>query len=124
MMIPDQAAAYDPPRPATRGLPELLDFIRGRRAALAGFIEEGAALKLDGELLTVTARNVLYTGYLSDNREAIAELASELYGRRITAQVHLSAMPGGGTRPVRQPLKFRRPKLTSPRPPRKSEPRR
>ena len=37
-----------------RELPELRDFIRGRRAALAGFMEQGAGLALDGDLLTVT----------------------------------------------------------------------
>ena len=45
-----------------RELPELRDFIRGRRAALAGFMEQGAGLVLDGETLTVTrAQRHLYS---------------------------------------------------------------
>ena len=72
-----------------RELPELRDFIRGRRAALAGFMEQGAGLALDGDILTVTARNDIYIRYLSDNKAVIAELASEHLGRAI--RVELSA---------------------------------
>ncbi|MGB8681581.1 MAG: DNA polymerase III subunit gamma/tau [Candidatus Binatus sp.] len=72
-----------------RELPELRDFIRGRRAALAGFMEQGAGLILDGDILTVTARNDIYIRYLSDNKAVIAELASEHLGRAI--RVELSA---------------------------------
>jgi hypothetical protein len=65
----------------------LREFIRGRRAALAGFMEQGAALELNGDVLIVAPRNDIYIRYLSDNRNVIAELASELYGRRIRAEV-------------------------------------
>jgi len=70
-----------------RELPELRDFIRGRRAALAGFMEQGAGLVLDGELLTVTARNDIYVRYLNDNKMVIAELASEHLGRAIRVEL-------------------------------------
>ncbi len=79
-----------------RELPELRNFIRGRRAALAGFMEQGAGLVLDGDLLTVTARNDIYIRYLSDNRGVIAELASEHLGRAI--RVELSTGTGDATR--------------------------
>ena len=72
--------------PAT-DLPELRDFIRRRRAALAGFMEQGAALALDGDLLRVIPRDPVYLRYLNDNRASIGELASELYGREIRAQI-------------------------------------
>jgi hypothetical protein len=70
-----------------RELPELRDFIRGRRAALAGFMEQGAGLALDGDLLTVTARNDIYVRYLNDNKMVIAELASEHLGRAIRVEL-------------------------------------
>jgi DNA polymerase-3 subunit gamma/tau len=70
-----------------RELPELRDFIRGRRAALAGFMEQGAGLVLDGDILTVTARNDIYVRYLSDNKAVIAELASEHIGRAIRVEL-------------------------------------
>ncbi len=70
-----------------RELPELRDFIRGRRAALAGFMEQGAGLVLDGDLLTVTARNDIYVRYLNDNKMVIAELASEHLGRAIRVEL-------------------------------------
>ena len=70
-----------------RELPELRDFIRGRRAALAGFMEQGAGLALDGDLLTVTARNDIYIRYLNDNKTVIAELASEHLGRAIRVEL-------------------------------------
>jgi len=70
-----------------RELPELRDFIRGRRAALAGFMEQGAGLVLDGDLLTVTARNDIYVRYLNDNKTVIAELASEHLGRAIRVEL-------------------------------------
>ena len=69
------------------GLPELRDFIRSRRAALFGFMEQGAALDLNDDVLTIVPRKDIYIRYLSDNRGVIAELASELYGRRIRAEI-------------------------------------
>jgi DNA polymerase-3 subunit gamma/tau len=72
---------------APSGLPDLRDFIRGRRAALFGFMEQGAALALNGDVLTIIPRNDIYIRYLNDNRGVIADLASELYGRRIRAEL-------------------------------------
>jgi AAA domain-containing protein len=66
-----------------RDLPELRDFIRSRRAALFGFMEQGAALELNGDVLTVIPRNDIYIRYLNDNCGAIGELASECFGRTI-----------------------------------------
>jgi DNA polymerase III subunit gamma/tau len=93
----DAPLRRSPPLAATAGtapqsvasidLPDLRDFIRSRRAALAGFMEQGAILRLAGDLLTVAPRNEIYVRYLSDNRTAIAELATELYGRRIRVEM-------------------------------------
>jgi len=69
------------------GLSDLRDFIRSKRAALAGFMEQGAALRIDGDTITVVPRNDIYVRYLSDNRTAIADLASELYGRPIKVEM-------------------------------------
>jgi DNA polymerase-3 subunit gamma/tau len=77
-----------------RELPELRNFIRNKRAALAGFMDQGAALGLDGDVLKIRPRNSIYTRYLSDNRSVIAQCASELYGRRITAEVVADGAPG------------------------------
>jgi hypothetical protein len=78
----------------SRELPELRNFIRGRRAALAGFMEQGAGLVLEGSILTVTPRNDIYIRYLSDNRAVIAELASEHLGRPIRVELsNASAAP-------------------------------
>jgi DNA polymerase-3 subunit gamma/tau len=68
-------------------LPELRDFIRTRRAALAGFMEQGASLALNDEVLTVNARNDIYIRYLSDNRATIAELAGEFFARPVKVEV-------------------------------------
>ncbi|HUO04559.1 MAG TPA: DNA polymerase III subunit gamma/tau [Candidatus Binataceae bacterium] len=84
--------------PQPREMPELRDFIRNRRAALAGFMEQGAGLTLEGDVLTVTARNDIYIRYLTDNKAAIAELASEHVGRPIRVE-----LIGGGTAPARAP---------------------
>ncbi len=78
-------------------LPELRDFIRSRRAALAGFMEQGASLKIDGDLLTITPRSDIYVRYLADNRNVISDLASELYGRRIRIEM---AANGASATPV------------------------
>ncbi len=98
------ASGPAPARPAstpavtsTPDLPELRDFIRARRAALAGFMEQGATLLLDGDLVTIAPRNDIYVRYLTDNRNVIAELASELYGRKIRAEV---AAPGAAPAPA------------------------
>ncbi|HYL59166.1 MAG TPA: DNA polymerase III subunit gamma/tau, partial [Candidatus Acidoferrales bacterium] len=78
--------AGEPADAGARELPELRDFIRSRRAALAGFMEQGAGLVLEGELLTVSARNDIYVRYLNDNKAVIAELASEHFGRSIRVE--------------------------------------
>ena len=84
---PRKTASESGSREEARELPELRDFIRNKRAALAGFMDQGAGLELDGDVLKIRPRSDIYTRYLSDNRGAIAESASELYGRRITAEV-------------------------------------
>ena len=92
-VVPSSMPAPEPsPASSSAGeLPDLRDFIRSRRAALASFMEQGASLKIDGDLLTVTPRSDIYVRYLTDNRNVIGELASELYGRRIKVE-----MAGGG----------------------------
>jgi DNA polymerase III subunit gamma/tau len=84
-------------------LPDLRDFIRSRRAALAGFMEQGASLKIDGDLLTVIPRSDIYVRYLTDNRNAIGELASELYGRRIKVEMAAGTGPATDATPDRPP---------------------
>jgi DNA polymerase-3 subunit gamma/tau len=71
-------------------LPELRGFIRNRRAALAGFMEQGAGLAIDGDVLTVIARNDIYIRYLNDNKAVIAELASEHLGRTIRVELSIN----------------------------------
>ncbi|MDO8432237.1 MAG: DNA polymerase III subunit gamma/tau [Candidatus Binatus sp.] len=75
------------PDSGARDLPELRDFIRSRRAALAGFMEQGAGLAIAGNLLTLSARNDIYIRYLNDNKSAIADLASEHFGRKIRVEL-------------------------------------
>jgi DNA polymerase III subunit gamma/tau len=74
-------------------LPELRAHIRSRRPALAGFMEQGADLVLNDELITVVPRNDIYVRYLNDNRNAIAELASELYRRKLRVQLSVQGTP-------------------------------
>jgi DNA polymerase-3 subunit gamma/tau len=94
---PPMAAA--PAASTTSDLPDLREFIRGRRAALAGFMEQGATLHLDGDLLTVAPRNDIYVRYLTDKRNEIADLATELYGRKIRAEI---AAPGAQSPPANE----------------------
>jgi DNA polymerase-3 subunit gamma/tau len=94
---PSMAAA--PAASTTSDLPDLREFIRGRRAALAGFMEQGATLHLDGDLLTVAPRNDIYVRYLTDKRNEIADLATELYGRKIRAEI---AAPGAQSPPANE----------------------
>ena len=68
-------------------LPELRDYVRSRRAALAGFMEQGALLSLDGDILRVAPRSDIYVRYLKDNLGVLAELASAMYGRPIQASM-------------------------------------
>ncbi len=91
--LPAARAATAPAGAASSGLPdlpELREHIRARRAALAGFMEQGASLSLDGDLLRVIPRNDIYIRYLNDNRASICELASELYGRKLRVEVSVN----------------------------------
>jgi hypothetical protein len=92
----DGEVKADAPRKAPGGpgdLPELREFIRNRRAALAGFMEQGAILQLADDVITVTPRNDIYIRYLSDNRNVIAGLASEMYARKICVEMAAIAAP-------------------------------
>jgi hypothetical protein len=80
--------------PVGSDLPELRAHIRARRAALAGFMEQGASLALDGDLLRVIPRNDIYIRYLNDNRASIGELATEFYGRKLRVEVSLNGAAG------------------------------
>jgi len=79
--------------PLAPDLPELRDHIRSRRAALAGFMEQGAALAIDGDRLTVFPRNDIYVRYLADNRAMLAELASEFFGRAVRVELATADAP-------------------------------
>ncbi len=72
---------------AAREMPELREHIKSRRAALAGFIEQGAALSLAGDVLSIAPKSDIYVRYLADNRAVIAELASDFFGRPIRAEI-------------------------------------
>src|SRR6185312_7246511 len=61
------------------------------------FMEQGASLALDGDLLRVIPRNDIYIRYLNDNRASIGELASELYGRKLRVEVSLNGGVGTAT---------------------------
>ncbi|MGH7864323.1 MAG: hypothetical protein ACREQB_04995, partial [Candidatus Binataceae bacterium] len=87
-----------PDSPRDREMPELRDHIRDRRPALAGFMEQGAGLSVTDDIVRVVPLNYIYTRYLNDNRAAIAELASELYGRpmRVEISTNGAVAPAGG----------------------------
>ena len=89
-----------PPSASEREMPELREFIKSRRAALAGFMEQGAALWLDGDVLSIAPRSDIYARYLADNRAVIAEIASDFYGRPIRAEIaaSIAAAPPALTR--------------------------
>jgi hypothetical protein len=63
------------------------EFIRGRRAALYGFLEQGASLQMRGDFMIITPRNSIYVRYLTENRAIVADLAKEHYGRPIKVEV-------------------------------------
>ncbi|SRR5579875_1333494 len=81
------APTASPSATSATNLADLRLHIRSRRAALAGFMEQGSILALKGDVLTITPRNDIYVRYLADNRNVVAELASEFYGRRIKVEV-------------------------------------
>ncbi|MGA2409145.1 MAG: DNA polymerase III subunit gamma/tau [Candidatus Binataceae bacterium] len=104
--VEGEVKADAPRKPAGAGgpqdLPDLRDFIRDRRAALAGFMEQGATLILDDDLIKVTPSKDIYVRYLTDNRNVIAGLASEFYGRKIRVEMAgliVSAGPASGIDP-------------------------
>ncbi|HLH77746.1 MAG TPA: DNA polymerase III subunit gamma/tau [Candidatus Binataceae bacterium] len=88
-----------PPSPARPGvnqaLPELREHIRARKAALAGFMENGATLRLDDDLLRIIPASSIYVRYLADNRGVIGELAAEFYGRPIRVELAPVDASGG-----------------------------
>lgn len=77
----------DQKRNAGRDLPELREYICSQRAALAGFMEQGASLRLEGNDLMLRPGSEIYVRYLTDNLGVIAELASKHYGRPINARL-------------------------------------
>ncbi len=68
-------------------LPDFRRHLRNRRAALAGFMEQGAALQFAGDVLSVVPSSDVYVRYLGDNRDALAELAREFFGRPVRVEI-------------------------------------
>jgi len=68
-------------------LPAFRDHIRSRRAALAGFMEQGALLAFENHTLTVVPRNDIYVRYLADNRLMIGELATGFFGCAVKVEL-------------------------------------
>ncbi len=104
--VPD--AAGTPSIPASDStkapgdLPELRAYIRQKKAALAGFMELGAGLDLNADVLRVVPRSDIYVRYLNDNKGAISALASEHYARPIkvelaTPSADISSTPAAGS---------------------------
>ena len=105
---------------ASNDLPELRAFIRTRRAALAGFMEQGASLVFADDVLTVNARNDIYIRYLSDNRATIAELTSEFFARPIKVEVSSNGTvvaAAASKPPANAPSPIEAPKVSAPEAP-------
>ena len=87
---PSVAAPASGPAAAASDLPDFRNHIRTQRAALAGFMEQGAALALENDTLTIVPRHDIYVRYLADNRAVVAELAQEFFGRPLKVELAAS----------------------------------
>jgi DNA polymerase-3 subunit gamma/tau len=96
-----EAPSSGPAAAVSSDLPEFRDHIRARRAALAGFMEQGAALAIENDTLTVFPRNDIYVRYLSDNRAVVAELATEFFGRQVKVELASSSAAPPPSEPSR-----------------------
>jgi DNA polymerase-3 subunit gamma/tau len=74
-------------------LPDFRAHIKAKKAPLAGFMEQGAWLGLNGDVLTMRIRNEVYVRYLGDNKSVIGDLASEFYGRKIAVVIASNGAP-------------------------------
>ncbi|HEY2485282.1 MAG TPA: DNA polymerase III subunit gamma/tau [Candidatus Binataceae bacterium] len=79
LLAPVPAPSSGPAAAVASDLPAFRDHIRSRRAALAGFMEQGALLAFENNTLKVFPRNDIYIRYLADNRQVIGDLAAEFF---------------------------------------------
>jgi hypothetical protein len=63
------------------------DFVREQRAALAGFMEQGAKITKMGNALYVVPKSPIYNRYLRDNGAEIQRLAQEFFGLNVRVSV-------------------------------------
>ena len=84
-------------------LPELREYIRSKKGALAAFMEHGASLALEGDTLVVTARDGIYVRYFNDHLKTFAELASQFYRKPIAARMRTEPSTAGGAPDVAAP---------------------
>jgi len=87
LLAPVPAPSSGPASAIASDLPAFRDHIRSRRAALAGFMEQGALLGFENNTLTVFPRNDIYVRYLADNRQVIGELATEFFGCAVKVEL-------------------------------------
>jgi DNA polymerase-3 subunit gamma/tau len=102
---PAEAAIIEAPSPADKD-PDLADFrahIKAKKAPLAGFMEQGAALELEGDVLTIQIRNQIYLRYLGDNKNVIGDLAREFYGRKISVLIASNGVTNHAATPAVAP---------------------
>jgi DNA polymerase-3 subunit gamma/tau len=100
LLAPVPAPSSGPAAAIASDLPAFRDHIRSRRAALAGFMEQGALLGFENNTLTVFPRNDIYVRYLADNRQVIGELATEFFGCAVKVEL---AGPGAVPHPPEAP---------------------
>ncbi|MFP5246873.1 MAG: hypothetical protein ACLGH0_09280, partial [Thermoanaerobaculia bacterium] len=78
-------AAAAPPKPES-----LIDRVKQKRPLVAGYLG-AAAMERDGNKLTFTFEDSFAADTVNDAKDSIAQIASELYGEKMTVETKIAA---------------------------------
>jgi DNA polymerase-3 subunit gamma/tau len=99
--ISERPAAPRPPSslaPARDDTGDLVARIKAKRPLIGGYLE-GARMEREGNRITFTFEDAFHADSVSDAKDAIAQIASEMTGEKMIVETKVAAAePGGGRR--------------------------
>jgi DNA polymerase-3 subunit gamma/tau len=87
---PAQRPSPPAPLPASSGEGSLVDKVRAKRPLVGGYLA-GAAMERNGNKIVFTFEDSFQADSVSDAKDAIAQIASEMYGEKITIETRVGA---------------------------------
>ena len=96
----------EPPAPSVAPSGDLVTRIKQKRPLIGGYLE-GARMEREGNRITFTFDDAFHADSVSDAKDAIAQIASELLGEKMTVETKVASADANGGRSDDKPAPLR-----------------